>query len=182
MIGIRMEDAGKHAVVYNGRENHRFVFINNKWEDENSPERISLDREELVQRVDAEVAVATLQQISPRNVDFLEKLGESITVLRDNVSEIKQLCHTEVSVVTLHSKLNTLFRPLFLDGITMLNVIGEAELAGEFALLQQGLLTAIRQEAEQNIILKEYICIEKLEDCAEKYIALIRREADALRL
>lgn len=173
MLGIRSRESGKHAVVYTGIEANSFVFINNKWENEDSPSEILLTKEELQQKIEPKVMVATLQQIPPKSINFTPKFHSSISVLRENLEKIINLCNTEETVSNLRSKLNTLFRPLFLDGITMLNLIDETALAKEFTNLQQALLGALRQESQQIITLKEYLPISKLQMAVEAYIQLI---------
>ena len=37
MLGIVLEGIGKHAVVYTGKESGKFVSLNNKWENDESP-------------------------------------------------------------------------------------------------------------------------------------------------
>ena len=173
MLGIKTENTGKHAVVYTGTESDRYVFLNNKWEKEDSPCEICLTEDELKQRIDAEVVVATLQEIAPKYIDFTDKLKNSINILQANLTDIIELASTEETVANLRLKLNTLFRPLFLDGITMLNMIGETMLAQEFENLQQELLFALRKPPHQRICLKKYVSISKLQVSAKKYMELI---------
>ena len=173
MLGIHLGEAGKHAVVYTGTDSDSYVFINNKWENDSSPSEIRLTREELQERIETEVMVATLRPISPKSINFTPKLQGSIFVLRKNLEEIITICDTEETVANLRLKLNTLFRPLFLDGITMLNLIGETNLAQDFTSLQQELLGALRQEPQKKFTLKEYLSISKLQMAVEAYIKLI---------
>ncbi len=181
MLGINMETAGKHAVIYAASESNELVFLNNKWETEESPSEIRLTAEELRKRVDAEVAVATLQRIEPTPIDFAPRIEASIPILQTNFAEIEELSQTEETVGTLRSKLNTLFRPLFLDGITMLNLIGETELATDFADRQAELLTALRCAPADRIVLKDYISIEKLRTSVMKYINLITETLNSIK-
>ena len=176
MLGIKMENGGKHAVVYKGIESDKLLFINNKWENEAVPSEIKITEEELREKVDSEVVIATLQQIHPTKVCIREKLEESVLVLQANVLEIVGLCKEEVSVAYLQAKLNVLFRPLFLDGITMLHLIGETELAEEWKVMQGNLLSALRQDKNQSVKLGKYISIDELQALAQRYIELIRTE------
>lgn len=174
MLGIKTENEGKHAVVYIGTEENQLIFINNKWKSENTPNEIRLSEEQLKQRIESKVMVATLIQITPKKVRYTDKMQTSIIVLQRNLSEIIELCHKEENVENLRAKLNTLFRPLFLDGINMLNLIGEMELSCRFTSLQQELLNALRQDSTKMIFLKDYISIDKLQSSVENYIKLIR--------
>lgn len=178
MLGIRTGNTGKHAVVYTGTRADRLVFLNNKWESEEAPDEIQLTADELKQKLDPMVVVATLRQVSPKSVSFTDKLQESIAVLQANLAEITELCGKEETVAFFRSKLNILFRPLFLDGIAMLNLVGEAGLAQSFTSLQQELLCALRQEPEQCILLNEYISMDRLQTSAQSYVDLIKAEME----
>ena len=173
MLGIKLEGAGKHAVVYTGTESDFLVFLNNKWETEETPNEFRLTADELKQRIEPMVVVATLRQIPAKCIDFTDKLKTSISVLQANLTDIIELCSKQETVANLRLKLNTLFRPLFLDGITMLNLTGETVLAKEFERLQQELLSALRQAPQQSICLKEYVSISKLQASAKMYMELI---------
>ena len=173
MFGIKVENTGKHAVVYTGTESDILTFLNNKWETEEAPSQFRLTADELKQRIEPMVIVATLRQIPATCVDFTDKLKTSISVLQTNLSDIIELCSTQETIGNLRLKLNTLFRPLFLDGITMLNLIGETALAKEFERLQQELMSALRQAPQQSICLEEYVSISKLQASAEMYMQLI---------
>lgn len=182
MLGIKMENAGKHAIVYIGMEADELIFINNKWEKEAVPSEIKFVEEELREKIDAEVVVAILQTINATKVSMIDKLEESLVVLQANVLEIIELCNKEVTVEYLQSKLNTLFRPLFLDGITMLNLIGETEFADEWKVMQGNLLGAIRADKNQSIRLGEFISTDKLQVLAQRYAELIKIELEKEKL
>ena len=182
MLGIKMGNAGKHAIVYKGMEADELVFINNKWEKEEVPSEIKFVEGELREKIDAEVVVAILQTVNATKVCMIEKLEASLVVLQANVLEIIELCNKEVTVGYLKSKLNTLFRPLFLDGITMLNLIGETEASDAWKVMQGDLLGALRQDKNQSIRLGEFISADKLQVLAQGYAELIRRELEKEKL
>lgn len=116
-------------------------------------------------------------------VDYLKDQKTAMLGIKmENVSEIIELCNKEVTVEYLQSKLNTLFRPLFLDGITMLNLIGETEFADEWKVMQGNLLGAIRADKNQCIQLGEYISTDKLQVLAQRYVELIRIELEKEKL
>ena len=75
----------------------------------------------------------------------------------------------------LRSTLNTLFRPFRLDGITMLGLAGETELANQFSHIQKIFLNALRQESGTTIVLGEYLPIADLESAVDEYTVLIER-------
>ena len=121
-----------------------------------------------------------MQQIHTKEIGILDKLETSIEVLKANLAEILLMCNTEVTIDELCSKLNILFRPIFLDGISMLNLIGEKELSGEFAKQQSELLGALRPGTKEDILLKDYISMDNLQASVQKYMELIKVEIEKL--
>lgn len=176
MLGLRVDDTGKHAVVYIGSQGDALTFINNKWECTDAPEQVTLTEAQLMSQLGETAVIATLRQTAPKVVDLHSRLENSITVIRQNLAEIRDVCSHEESVGQLRTRMNTLFRPLLLDGITMLQLIEEKQLVDKFTMLQNGFLAALRQEPNQEIKLGEYFSIEELTAAAEDYIQLIRKE------
>lgn len=173
MIGLRMQGDSKHAVVYIGCSEGKLRFLNNKRERDPAPEQISLTEEGLLMRLDPTSVVAVLTKIAPKEVDLSSKMRESPSVIRQNLGEIQKLSGTEETVGALREKMNPLFRPLLLDGITMLGLLGERELAQKFTVIQRRFLNALGQEPEQKIRLDAYLV--GLGDVTEDYIRLIER-------
>lgn len=175
MLGLQVDESGKHAVVYIGTHEEELVFLNNKWEHTNAPEEIRLTEEELINQLGTSAMIATLKQIPSQAVDLTSRLISSQTVIRQNLEEIQAICSREETVRVLRLKLNTLFRPLFLDGITMLGLIGETELAQQFTGLQRRVLFALKQKPDEEITLGRYLNMEVLADSVGEYILLIKQ-------
>lgn len=176
MLGLRVDDTGKHAVVYIGSQGDALTFINNKWECADAPEQIRLTEAQLISQLGETTVIATLRQTAPKTVDLHSRLENSISVIHKNLAEIRIVCNQEESVGQLRKRMNTLFRPLLLDGITMLQLIGETQLADKFTMLQNGFLTALRRKSDQHIKLGEYLSMEDVTAAVEGYIQLIRKE------
>ena len=177
MLGLPVGENGKHAVVYTEYKDEKFQFLNNKWEHDPAPEHLALTESELLEHIGERVMVATLEQIQPKEADVSVKIRKSADILRQNLADIIAVCSRKETVGVLRKKLNTLFRPLFLDGITMLNLLGEDDLAQRFAAIQRSLLNSLRQDAESTIRLGEALPLEELAAATETYICLIQRAA-----
>lgn len=175
MLGLQVDEGGKHAVVYTGIQDGKLAFLNNKWEQDPAPERLILTESELMERIGASAVIATLQPVTPREVDLSSIMQKSISVMRDNLSEIQEVCGKKEMVGVLRLKLNTLFRPLLLDGITMLGLLEEKELAQRFTAIQSSFLTALRQDAGTVITLGDYLPVNELVAAVEEYIQIIDR-------
>ena len=176
MLGLRVDDTGKHAVVYIGNQGDTLTFLNNKWEHTDAPERLTLSEEQLSSRLSDTATVATLNRVAPRAVDLRSRMENSIAVIRRNLAEIHAVCRCEATAGQLRQRLNTLFRPLLLDGITMLQLVGETALADQFSSLQRGLLAALKQPPDKAFLLSEYLPADELTSAAERYVRLIQNE------
>lgn len=173
MLGLQVRDGGKHAVVYTGNKDSKLQFINNKWEHTDAPEQISMSEEELIAQISPTAMIAALNPVPAKSVDLLRRTRNSAAAIRQNLSEIKAVCSHEESVGQLRSRLNTLFRPLLLDVITMLNLIEETALAQRFTSIQHSFLNALRHNPDTRIKLGDYLNISELDDVVAEYIQLI---------
>lgn len=174
MLGLRVDNTGKHAVVYIGDKEGKFVFLNNKWEHSNAPEQITLTDAELTAQTGPSAVIATLKPTLPGEAVLEDRLINSVNVIRQNLAEIQKLCSREETVGTIRAKRDTLFRPLLLDGITMLNLLGKTALAERFTEVQRQFLGALRQEPSACIILADYISIDAFTAAAEEYVRIIQ--------
>lgn len=71
--------------------------------------------------------------------------------------------------------MNTLFRTTLLDGITMLELIGQDALAEQFRLIQRPFLQALREG--RPVMLRERLNMPASLAAIDQYIALIRQQA-----
>ena len=175
MLGLQVDEDSKHAVVYIGTQGCKLMFLNSKWEYDPAPAQLMLTETELLNRIGSSSMVATLMQIDPEPANPHRCMEESIPTLQKNLAEIRDVCSTPKAVGVLRSRLNTLFRPLLLDGITMLELAGETELANKFSHIQAAFLNALRQEPGTTIVLGEYLPMADLESAVDEYIVLIER-------
>lgn len=178
MLGIREIENGKHAVVYIGNKQEKLLFLNNKWERADAPTQLLLTEQALLSYLDDKVIIATLATVAPCKVDIISCMRRSITVLQQNAREICMLCQETMPVAVLRSRMDSLFRALLLDGITMLNLLGESDLVARLLPLQRGLLNAVRNEPEANVSLGDYLSPDALTAAAQAYAARIQREID----
>ena len=175
MLGLQVHDGVKHAVVYTGNKDCKMLFINNKWEHTDAPEQISMSEAELIAQISSAAMIATLNPVPAKSVDLWRRTRDSVAVIRQNLSEIQTACSCEEYVGLLRSRLNTLFRPLLLDVITMLRMLDEVELAQRFTSIQHSFLNAINQDPGTIITLGDYLNIDELNGAVEEYIHLIEQ-------
>lgn len=171
MLGIRMSPKGKHAVVFSGMEKEKFQFINNKWQNTDVPETFCFSKEELTERLDDTVMVATIKEVPVSSPDFSDLFSRSCRVLEQYKIDIQTFCSTQKTKEELIGAMNTLFRATLLDGITMLELIGQEKVAEQFRLIQKPFINAIRER--KPVVLGEKLNLQAWQAAVDQYIALI---------
>ena len=97
-----------------------------------------------------------------------------MTVLRENCEELIRFASEKHAPDAYAPAMNRLFRPLLLDGITMLELAGETALAQEFTVLQGQFLSFLRGTREEP--LREALSLNRLQALAEQYASLIEKQ------
>ncbi len=174
MFGIYLSEGNKHAVIYTGVKDGMLSVLNNKWEQSDEPGTLLLSADELLQRVDETVLVGYLVKTDREAVHIKERLEQSERVLWALGNEIQLFCTEEKSVAELRLSMNTLFRPLLLDGITMLDLLGEKNLSGKLKTVQGQFMKALREN--KAVRLEQYLDLPMLRDTIDEYAALIREQ------
>lgn len=174
MVGISKPSGGKHAVVYTGKKGECWDFINNRRQESSEPGTLSFSREELVGRLDSTVMVAGLRKASPLEVDLTPYFQTSVIVLRQLKQDIIAFCRREQTPQALNAARESLFRAILLDGITMLELIGETESAKRLKAIQKDFLGALREN--RLLVLSDRISLDGLGEAIDAYAMLISNQ------
>lgn len=174
MLGLRVGPESKHAVVFTGMEGERFRFLNNKRADSPEPEVLVLSGPELMERLDSRVTAARLRMTEPELVDLSPVLAESGAVLSDLREDIHVFCGAERSPEEQRGAMNDLFRAILLDGITMLELLGEENIRSRLVQVQSQLLAMVRSKA--CVRPDECLDLALLDSAIAEYIALIEEQ------
>ena len=172
MLGIAVPSGGRHAVVYTGMKEGRYGFLNNKRRNSPEPENFLLTEEELAARLGDRTVIATLEKAKPKSVELTGYFQASIGVLWELKEEISAFCGEERSPQELAKARDRLFRAVFLDAVTMLELIGEEELGARLRLFQRQLLDILKEGKAQ--ILQSRMPLAEVERAIDDYIRLIQ--------
>lgn len=131
MLGIRIDERHKHAVVYKGvnTAGNTLVFINNKHEKSDEPDRLELTKDELLQRLDDKVMVASLKEYSGKVDSPVQFMEASISCLDELHGDIVRFCADFQPHESVERTRDTLFRPVLLDSVAMMELLGEKAMA-----------------------------------------------------
>jgi len=177
MLGLRISPERKHAVIFTGMENNKFQFINNKWQNSSEPETLSLTEKDLLARLDESIIIGHLEYAAPASVDFRPYLEDSFRVLQRLQKEINAFCAQEQTAVSLRAARNELFRPLLLDGVTMLELLGET--AEPLKEIQTQFLRAVREN--RPAVLAEVLDGPRLNAAIDEYGNLIVKHMETIQ-
>ena len=180
MLGIHVSEANKHAVVYTGMSNGKFRMLNNKRKNSDEPDTLLLSEQELVHRVDEIVTIAHLSRTDCEAVNIEGVLKKSVSVLQTLCEDIEVFCSQEKTAEDIRLSMNTLFRAILLDGITMLDLIGKTHISKSLKIVQGQFMNAVKSDRALQLnkcldvtllkkAIKEYldlICIRMSETCA----------------
>lgn len=172
MLGLPVTSKGKHAVVFIGMDGEKFQFINNKWQGSDVPEQLSFSREELVAKLEDPTMVATIRKAPVSIPDFSDLYLHSCQVLEQYREDIQTFCSAQKTKAELAAAMNTLFRATLLDGITMLELLGQENLAEQFRRIQRSFLDVMREGTP--VVLREKLNMLAWLSAIEQYIVLIR--------
>ncbi len=171
MLGLRISPKEKHAVVFFGMEEEKFRFINNKWQNSDAPEHLLLSGETLTEKLDDTVMVATIREVPVSTPDFGDLFRHSCRVLERYKTDVQAFCDTQKTKEELRDAMDPLFRATLLDGVTMLELIGQEETAERFRLIRRPFLCAVREE--KPVVLREILDMRAWQTAIDRYIALI---------
>jgi hypothetical protein len=173
MIGLNIN--GMHAVIYCGIENGKYIFLNNRRKNSNEPKYYKYDLDELRKRMNQNIVIGYIEKdIGNLGFDIKEEMENSILYLEKYRSEVENFCTKEQYVNSLKWAMNSLFRALFLDIYSMMDIIGEKELVKLIAKVRADYLNAMNLNKTLN--LSEYISLSELNKIIDEYRERIKLE------
>ncbi len=176
MLGLRLSSKGKHAVVYRGMDDDRFVFLNNKWKHTDEPERLAFTRAELLERLDERCVMAELQPAEIRKADFEPLFKQSVRILEELKQDLRDFCGRQHTQQEIRAQMDPLFRAILLDAVTMLELSEKNDLADKLRGVQRAFLAAMRKEG--GVTLTDEISLETLLEAIDEYAAWIGENID----
>ena len=146
MIGLKTSQ-GKHAVVFIEYKNNLFKFFNPTHEGSGEEDYIVLSEDKLIDLLDDRLSVARIISCEKKSVNFKDYLIKSISALDSYNQDLKSFIECNVGREAYHNNLD-LFRPLLLDGLTMMEIAGESNLLSLMKQSQKQLLAYIKGQED----------------------------------
>lgn len=178
MLGLRVTAESKHAVIYTGGGEEEYRFLNNRHESSPEPTDLRLTEKELLYRLDETVTVGILERAEPVPIEFRPYFEGSLTTLHDLEEEITAFCSQEQPAAALREARDRLFRPILLDGVTMLELLGEEQIAAALRTVRAQLMAALREDCP--VVPARRLDMALLTNAMTEYAGLIKNPNSAL--
>ena len=173
MLGIKLSGSnGKHAVVFSGYDG-KFHFLNPKHEKSEQPAELIMTIEELLASADEYTMIGALHEHDSEKTDLSALFENSVRVLRENFAEIEEFANNIHSAEEYAEARDRLFRALLVDGVSMLELVNENELAAGFRKIQQDYLCFMG--GTKRWPMKGAISTDDLKELVERYAALCEK-------
>jgi hypothetical protein len=174
MLGviIKADSDSKHAVVFEGKENEKYRFLNPKRKDSIDPDYYIFTEDELNKKLPSNFSMGYLvknQKLVP--FDVTDQLQNSLQNIDKYHAKIVEFCSKEQDIKTLIEARDILFAPLLLDVLAMMELIGETALAIDIKNIRATYMKAMNET--QAILLADYIAPEYLDDIILRYKKII---------
>lgn len=154
-----------HPVVCTGYENSRYHIINVKTACSSEPDQLSLSRPMLLRRLDDEVRVLTLEQISPESVDFTHLLARSLQTLADYEHALMHACGRTVTREDLKAIRTPLLRALMVDMLPMAKLLNQPILYEQLRLLHHDYCHIFTRNSPPTVELRERLPCSSIRKC-----------------
>ena len=178
MLGLRVTQTSKHAVIYTGSREGKYYFLNNKRQFSPEPEALHLTEPDLLSRLDEMVTIGILEKTKPVPVSLQPYLEQSLTTLQSLQSEIIAFCSKEQSPAAQRQAMETLFRPILLDGVAMLELLEEERLASSLRTVRTQFMKAIKES--RPAVLSSHLNMPLLTAAMTEYAQLIAAEMETI--
>lgn len=178
MLGLRVTPQSKHAVICTGSREGEYDFLNNKHQTSPEPETLHLTESELLSRLDETVTIGVLKRTEPVPVNLRPYLEQSLNTIRSLQSALIAFCSQKQSLTARQQAMEALFRPILLDGVTMLELLEEEQLASYLRTVRTQFMKTVKESCP--VILSSHLDMSLLTNAITEYAQLIAAEMETI--
>lgn len=172
MLGMQITSKSKHAVVFLGKKNSVYKFLNNKREDSEEPDYLLLSEEECLERLPEQVVIGHLESCEAEASDIKPYLEETLKNWENLRAKLQGFISKEQNPQVMKETMNRLFRPLLLDGLSMARLLKENELEDCLTQLQKQFLAMVRKN--EAVTPATQLDSKEIDWAIDRFISIIR--------
>lgn len=166
-----------HAVIFEGIKDSKYYFKNMRKKDSNAKKYFIFDRDELINKLADRIYIGWLDPgITSCHFDLINEIGISICTLKNYITDITDFCCKETTQSERMLARDTLFRALFIQYYSMLEIIEENDIVECLNTTRKQYMKTF--ELDDKLILKNYIDFCGLLNQIEKIILLMKRKME----
>lgn len=155
MLGLNLEN-GKHAMVFYSVNSGIYKFMNPHYNNGKEEDFIIFSQDELLERVDEEIQVGYLRSDKTTDIISNELYHDSINYLRNCYKDLVDFCNHPQTMSEIKSAKESLFAPLLLTILPILELEKEDDLVKGLKEVQVQYIAALKTN-ESNIRLADYM-------------------------
>lgn len=171
MLGIQVSEHSRHAVIFLEEKAGEFYFLNNKWESSPEPEQIKLSEDEFRARIPETVMLGHLTVCEPTQIDYAPYFDEAIRMWNRLRNDLHEFMGRTRTVEELWEVMNRLFRPLLLDGLSMMQLLEEVKIVSLLRDLQGNYLEQLKKN--QEVCLADFMAPVVIDEAVDMIVNLI---------
>ena len=149
------------------------VFMNKEHEKSDEAARMELTNDELLQGIDDKVMLASLKEYRGKVDSPVPFMEASISCLDELHCDIVRFCADFQPHESVERTRDTLFRPVLLDSVAMMELLGEKDMAENIKKLQRAYMDAAFKSGAEQVQLCRHIDMLLLEQVIEGWKGLI---------
>lgn len=162
-----------HAVLFVGKEQNSYRFLNPKRKESSEPDYYVFNENEVIEKLKSNNLMGYLipiQKPIPFNVS--KYLKASLQNLDHYQGRLIEFCSKEQDVSALIESRDTLFAPVMLDVLSMMEIIEEKDLAHDIKLVRTHYLNLMREN--RALVLAEELGLEDIRGIILRYQNVIQ--------
>ena len=171
MLPILRKGGGKHAVIYLGSNNGECTFLNNRREDSTEPAELTFTADALIDALHSPCPIGQLERCDVQTADYAPHYKASIAVLEKYRKALFDFCKKQRSFDEIDNAKHRLFRALVLDGLVMMELIGNGDMVALLKEIQKQFFAVLREKTGANLC--ERLDFGLIERAIDGYIELI---------
>jgi|GEM_PF-1788691 len=175
MLGLKLYDDHKHAVIFQGKINQKYHFVNIKSPISNEPDYYDFTKDELVGLLDEKIYLGWITKISDGiKTNLLEEICNSKTVFTEYKKVVLLSLSEENDVQQLNKLKMNVYEAFFLDLASMLELIERIYLANQIVELRKQFQYALN--IKKALKLSDYLSYDKVKFVLNSYQDILNKK------
>lgn len=173
MMSMVVENQGQHAVIFEGKEDGLYKFMNNKWAHSDQCSYLYLTLDQVQEKLVQTTPFAYIERSSKTSQESNKMFDESIACFEEYKQEIINFVSKEQSFDAQTTARRRLFEPIFLDTYSMMTLIEHEGLVKKLGDLRSDYMKAYQKK--RTLALQDYMDMKVFKGVLEEILLLMQK-------